>query len=45
MEDEVLEKVESGLLETSQLLKEYLAAADTVLESLASGIRDAVRGQ
>ena len=42
---EALEKVEHGLWETSELLKNYLKAADDKMESLASGVRDAVRGR
>ncbi|KAF9643912.1 hypothetical protein BDM02DRAFT_3191090 [Thelephora ganbajun] len=43
--DEILGKVEHGLWETSQLLKEYLKAADERLETMAPGIRDLIRGQ
>ena len=41
----VLEKVEHGLWQTSQLLKEYLRNAEEVLDSMASGVRDAIRGR
>ena len=40
--DGILEKVEHGLWKTSELLKEYLAAADGKLVSLVPGIRDAI---
>jgi hypothetical protein len=43
--DKVLERVECGLWETNELLKEYLTAAEEKLESLAQGVRDAIRGQ
>jgi len=43
--NETLEKVEHGLWETSQLLKEYLNAADEMLGTMAPGIRDLIRGQ
>ena len=43
--DKDLEKVEYGLWKTSELLKGYLAVAEEKLESLAPGVRDAVRGQ
>ena len=42
---EDLEKVEHGLLQTSQLLKEYLRDADEGLDSMAEGVRDAIRGR
>lgn len=43
--NQVLAQVEHGLWETSELLKEYLKAADEKLSSMTPGIRDAIRGQ
>jgi len=40
-----LEKVEHGLWQTSQLLKEYLRDGEEKLDSMAAGVRDAIRGR
>jgi hypothetical protein len=44
-DNSALNKVEHGLYETSELLKEYLNAADELLSSMTPSIRDAIRGK